>query len=211
MNSFILQESPELLAVSLVLVVLGAVYNYRVMAVAAVLLITLLYFYRKPIIRVVGDPTDLLSPAFGTISRILPLEDNRVLVTIFLSPMDIHAQYFPCDGEVLEQIYDDTGKFAIASDAYKSDYNEKMITVVDSGVDLIKVTQLAGLMVRRISTPDHTRQRISQGDYLGFIKFGSRVDLEFSLDRYEIIPDIFVGYTVHGPSTRIAYRKVIQP
>jgi len=204
--SFILSQSPELLIANLVLIVIGRMFSLPLMIVSIIVLFFLLYFYRKPTLHFYPNPNYLLSPAFGTVSRILPVQGNRVLITIFLSPFNVHAQYFPCDGKVIQQIYDNTGKFEIASDAYKSDDNEKMITTMESNKSIIKITQIAGILVRRISTPDYVDSQVYQGDYLGFIKFGSRVDIEFSLDTYQLLSNVYVGAVLEGPNSQIAHR-----
>jgi phosphatidylserine decarboxylase len=207
MCNFIFSESPALLVFSILLIILGKMFNFYLMIIAIIILIFLLFFYRKPILNFTPDENYLLSPAFGTISRVLPLENNRILITIFLSPFNVHAQYFPCSGTVIEQIYDNTGKYEIASDAYKSDDNEKLITIMNSDIDTIKITQLAGVLVRRISTPVVISGTIvKQGDYLGFIKFGSRVDIEFSLDKYKLLSNIYEGVKLNGPNCKIAVK-----
>jgi phosphatidylserine decarboxylase len=208
MFNFIFSESPLLLLSSIFLIILGKIFNLYLMTIAIIILIFLLFFYRKPILTYEPDENYLLSPGFGTVSRILYIENNRVLVTIFLNPFNIHSQYFPCNGTVLEQIYDNTGKYEIASDAYKSDENEKLITIMNSDIDNIKITQLAGILVRRISTPNNIGKVVKQGDYLGFIKFGSRVDIEFSLEKYELLSDyVYQGSILNGPNSKIAIKK----
>ena len=207
MPNFIFKENMGLFLINLGLLLYVCKEFPKLTILAALPLIFLLYFYRMPSIDININNRYLTSPAFGTVSRILYLSNGRILVTIFLSPFDIHAQYFPCQGRVINQIYDNTGKFEIASDAYKSDNNEKMILVVDTPHDQIKITQLAGLVVRRISTPNHIGSVINQGEYLGFIKFGSRVDIEFSSDKYALLDWVHEGVTLKGPMTRIAILK----
>jgi len=204
MQHFMLRESPELLSIIILTILIGRCIHPRIPIVAFIVLVFMLYFYRIPKLSFRPDSGCLVSPAYGTISRILQLPNNRVLLSIFLNPFDVHAQYFPCDGRVIEQIYDWNGKFSIASDAYKSDDNEKMITILKTDTDIIKITQIAGILVRRISTPNYTGRFVRQADYLGFIKFGSRVDIEFSLDRYRLVDSIRVGSVLSGPNSTIA-------
>lgn len=175
------------------------------------ILVFYIWFHRKPKIYVnyLMERNYLLSPAYGTVSRILQLADNRILITIFLSPWDIHHQYYPCDGNVLEQIYDNNGKYAIARDAYKSDENEKVITVMtDARGSVVKITQIAGMLVRRIVTANKIGKSVMQGEYLGVIRLGSRVDIEFSLADYELEGNIKVGSELNGPHSRIAVKKI---
>jgi phosphatidylserine decarboxylase len=209
MNNFIYTESPVLFAGAIAAILFGRKVSKKVPIVAAVVLLFMLYFYRMPNITIKIDDSYLLSPGYGTISRILHTENNRVLITIFLSPFNIHAQYFPCSGVVLNQIYDDTGRFEIASDAYKSDKNEKVITALQTPRDIVTITQIAGILVRRISSPNKIGSHVEQGDYLGFIKFGSRVDIEFSLQEYDLLDTVYVGSILNGPDTKIAVLKNI--
>lgn len=181
----------------------------RIIAVVVVLIIIYVWFHRAPYIDynlVASSGNYLLSPAYGTISRILH-RDGRVLITIFLSPLDIHQQFFPCDGQVISQVYDATGQFKIATDAYKSDQNEKMIHTLQTARGLVQITQIAGLVVRRIFAPEMVGQHVRQGEYLGIIKLGSRVDIEFSTNEYELLNNVAVGSTVEGPHTRLAVQK----
>jgi phosphatidylserine decarboxylase len=67
----------------------------------------------------------------------------------------------------------------------------------------IKIIQIAGLMVRRISYTDNTGKSVMKGQKLGFIKFGSRVDIEFSSLHYRLSPEIKVGQYLDGPNTII--------
>ncbi len=193
---FIIQESPELLALACLLTAYNSYFS--------VLLIALLFFYRSPELNPpYGD--HLLSPAFGTVSRIVK-QNDRTLVTIFLNVYDYHAQYYPCKGIVVSHVHDETGQFAIASDAYKSDKNEKTITTIRTDVGMIVVTQIAGLLVRRISTEDRAGMYIDQAQYLGFIKFGSRVDIEFPTSAFGPLL-VRVGDYVDGPNTILVKKK----
>ncbi len=178
-------------------------------ATIAILVLFYVWFHRTPYIDwelVAASDNYLLSPAYGTISRIL-YSGDRVLVTIFLSPLDIHQQFYPCRGRVLSHTYDATGQFKIATDAYKSDQNEKMIHVMeDARGGIVVITQIAGLVVRRIHAPDRTGQRVAQGEYLGIIRLGSRVDIEFSRKDYMLLPGVEVGLVLSGPHTKLARR-----
>jgi phosphatidylserine decarboxylase len=102
-------------------------------------------------------------------------------VSIFLSPINQHVQIFPCNGTVIKQEYDKTGKFNLATDIDKCRHNEKAIHyIMIKNYSLLKLTQISGFLPRCISyiKPIDT---VSAGDYLGMIKFGSRVDLLFPI------------------------------
>lgn len=199
MESRILLESPELAILGISTISLGYIYNKTaVITVSILYLAVMIYFYRDPCVTLdlIHGETTLKSPAYGTISRIIN-RDKTTLISIFLSPLDIHLQYYPCNGRILTHIYDNTGKFAIASDAYKSDKNEKIITIlVTNDMDMIKIVQIAGMLVRQISTIPRINSNVHQGEYLGMIKFGSRVDLEFPIASYRLMPNIREGVYV---------------
>jgi len=156
------------------------------------------YFNRKPIIDIIPNSNYILSPAFGTIQSIeLNSQTNNYEISIFLSLFDIHSQYYPCDGNVLSIMYDDTGKYEIANDIGKSRDNTKCIILLDNG---IQITQLAGMVARTIETVP--KKHAKQGEYMGCIYLGSRVDITIPKNRYRLLCS--VGDTVNGPYSHIA-------
>jgi phosphatidylserine decarboxylase len=147
----------------------------------------------------------LLAPAFGKISRILKYNNGNILISIFLNLLDIHSQYYPIDGTILDQIYDNSGIYHIASDANKSDQNEKVITLMkDKYNNNITITQISGILIRRIYTIKKVGEIVSQGEYLGYITFGSRCDILIP-PKYNLLPNICVDAHLDGPNTMIAY------
>jgi phosphatidylserine decarboxylase len=150
-------------------------------------------FYRYPteIIRE-GNVDKVYSPAYGKIMSIKRRDDNTFYIAIFLSPLDIHYQFFPVSGKVKDIIYDATGKYELAYELNKSNENEKCIHVINNKHGDFVVYQIAGFLVRRISYYDTLNKDYNSGEKLGLIHFGSRVDL--------IIPkaDIFQLYVKEG-------------
>jgi phosphatidylserine decarboxylase precursor-related protein len=130
----------------------------------------------------------IISPAYGTIKKINYNNINKTYeIAIFLNITDIHSQYYPVNGKVISMIYDLNGKYNLAFDLEKSKYNEKYITLIkDMNNNVIKITQIAGLLARRIQTPFKVGQYIKLGDYLGRILLGSRVDIEIP-NKYKIL------------------------
>lgn len=141
-------------------------------------LIFLLYFLRYPktIIRQ-NNEDNVYSPAFGKIMSIRERDDNTLYIAIFLSPTDIHYQFFPVSGTVKDLKYDCSGKFELAYELNKSNKNEKSIyTVTNKNGDFI-IYQIAGYFVRRISTYKKKGDKVDSGECMGIIYIGSRVDI----------------------------------
>ena len=148
------------------------------------------YFFRDPERKIIEDEEYLVSPADGVISAItevngpveLGLESMKFTrVSIFMNVFDCHVNRSPSTGEV-EDIFYKPGKFLNASLDKASEENERNYFRIkdDQTEDTIVVVQIAGLIARRIITQTQKNQEVRQGDRLGIIRFGSRVDLYFN-------------------------------
>ena len=146
-----------------------------------ILLIFTFYFFRDPE-RVVPIGDDILvSPADGLITNITETKEGKktyIKVSIFLSIFNVHIQRLPITGEVTKVDYIE-GKFINATLDKASEENERLKITIKNGNNLIFVTQIAGLIARRIVNYVKPNENINQGDRYGIIKFGSRVDIEF--------------------------------
>ena len=146
-----------------------------------ILLIFTFYFFRDPE-RVVPIGDDILvSPADGLITNITETKEGKktyIKVSIFLSIFNVHIQRLPITGAVTKVDYIE-GKFINATLDKASDENERLKITIKNGNNLIYVTQIAGLIARRIVNYVKPNENINQGDRYGIIKFGSRVDIEF--------------------------------
>ena len=149
--------------------------------ISLIFLIFTFYFFRDPE-RVVPIGDDILvSPADGLITNITEIKEGKKLytkVSIFLSIFNVHIQRLPISGEVTKVDYIE-GKFINATLDKASDENERLKITIKNGNNLIYVTQIAGLIARRIVNYVKLNENINQGDRYGIIKFGSRVDIEF--------------------------------
>ena len=149
--------------------------------ISLIFLIFTFYFFRDPE-RVVPIGDDILvSPADGLITNITEIKEGKkpyTKVSIFLSIFNVHIQRLPISGEVTKVDYIE-GKFINATLDKASDENERLKITLKNGNNLIYVTQIAGLIARRIVNYVKTNENINQGDRYGIIKFGSRVDIEF--------------------------------
>ena len=148
------------------------------------------YFFRDPDRTIILDDNFLVSPADGIISGIkeisgpveLGLENQTFTrVSIFMNVFDCHVNRSPVSGKI-EDIFYKPGKFLNASLDKASDENERnYFKIKDKKTqEEIVVVQIAGLIARRIVTQTEKNQEIAQGERIGMIRFGSRVDLYFN-------------------------------
>jgi len=146
------------------------------------------YFFRDPERISINDDNYLVSPADGLVLQVyetlgpkeLGLENKKFTkVSIFMNVFDCHVNRIPCDGKVSEVIYK-PGKFFNASLDKASEDNERNYYKItnNQGQDII-VVQIAGLIARRIVCEASKDQDLKQGDRIGMIRFGSRVDVYF--------------------------------
>jgi phosphatidylserine decarboxylase len=171
------------------------------------LALCVLLFFRVPVRRVeVADGT-VLAPANGRVLRIdrapLPADEEAGYqrIVIFLSVFDVHVQRAPVTGEVIESRFT-PGRKVAAFKADAGEVNENQLTVLrcDNG-DLIGVRQIAGLVARRVVSYLQPGDRVEQGELIGLIKFGSRVDLMLP-ENYEIL--VREGHRVREGLTVVA-------
>ena len=148
-----------------------------------------LNFYRRPIRYFNGDTNKLVvAPADGKIVVIEEAEENdyfhekRLMVSIFMSPLNVHANWFPVDGKVkfVKHFNGNYHKAWLPKASEENEHADIMITTPE-GVDVL-VRQIAGAMARRIVTYAKPEEECYIDEHLGFIKLGSRVDIFLPLD-----------------------------
>ena len=168
-----------------------------------ILLIFTFYFFRDPE-RVVPLGDDILvSPADGLITNINEYKEGKksyTKVSIFLSVFNVHIQRLPLSGQITKIDYIE-GKFINATLDKASEENERLRLTLKSGSNVIYITQIAGLIARRIICYLKTNERVNQGERYGIIKFGSRVDIEFP-NSYNLM--VSIGQQCIGGETIIA-------
>ena len=168
-----------------------------------ILLIFTFYFFRDPE-RVVPLGDDILvSPADGLITNISEHKEGKksyTKVSIFLSVFNVHIQRLPISGQITKIDYIE-GKFINATLDKASEENERLRLTLKSGSNVIYITQIAGLIARRIICYLKTNERVNQGERYGIIKFGSRVDIEFP-NSYNLM--VSIGQQCIGGETIIA-------
>jgi len=162
-----------------------------------------LNFFRDPKRLVPKGDNQIVSPADGKIIRIERIDDDEFgdsqLISIFLSIFNVHANRMPIDGSFLGVNYE-KGKFLMAFDHKACDENERNSITIMTGIGPIRLVQVAGLLARRIICYAKVGKSMKIGSRLGFMRFGSRIDL--------IIPstvklNVELGQKVMGNSTII--------
>lgn len=158
-------------------------WHWMALALSAVILAFIVMFFRTPARPLEPDPLLIYAPADGKVVVIEEtwekeyFKDNRLQISIFMSPFNMHSNRYPISGSVTYTNYQ-PGKKYYARSPKSSELNERSSVVVksDNGTEIL-VRQVAGTMARRIVTYSRKGERASQGEELGFIKFGSRVDI----------------------------------
>jgi len=157
--------------------------------VSLVVFFLVLQFFRNPgrEILVPDDQKTIYAPADGKIVVIEETNENeyfkdkRLQVSIFMSPTNVHVNRNPVSGTVNYFKYH-PGKYLVAWHPKSSDENERTTTVIDTGEAEIMMRQIAGALAKRIVNYLEIGDKVEQGADMGFIKFGSRVDLFLPLD-----------------------------
>jgi phosphatidylserine decarboxylase len=150
--------------------------------VTLVILVFVISFFRSPKRNFTVAHHQVICPADGKIVVIEEMideeyfRDKRVQVSIFMSPANVHLNRIPMTGEVTYSQYH-KGKYLVAWHPKSSTENERHSVVIKSDSAIILVKQIAGAVAKRIVNYLQVGQRVKQGEEMGFIKFGSRVDI----------------------------------
>ena len=184
------KEGYKFLAISIIATFLVLLFSKFLGSIFILLTIWVYYFFRDPERVSINDDKFLVSPADGIISGITEVEGPAELnlenkkftrVSIFMNVFDCHVNRMPASGTI-EEIFYKPGKFLNASLDKASEENERnYFKIKDYNTnENIVVVQIAGLIARRIVTQVQKSQKIKQGERLGMIRFGSRVDIYFN-------------------------------
>lgn len=175
--------------------------------ITAALLVFVTYFFRNPQrISEVEDADFLVAPADGRVVVIEPVHedeyfhDERLQVSIFMSPLNVHANWYPIDGKILVSEHQ-KGRHRGAWLPKSSSENERSLVVLETGnKQQIAVRQVAGAMARRIVTYAKAGKNAQRNTHMGFIKLGSRVDMYLPLNTELFVT---IGEAVRGNETII--------
>ncbi len=184
---------------------------YFVLVVTLSVYLVIVNFFRCPI-RIFNGNTEkaVVAPADGKVVVIEEVEENeyfhdrRIMVSVFMSVTNVHANWFPVDG-VVKMVEHHNGNFHKAWLPKASTENERSTVVIatPAGKEIL-VRQVAGAVARRIVTYAHAGEDCFIDEHLGFIKFGSRVDVYLPLDT-EIL--VKLGQRTVGNQTILAHLK----
>jgi phosphatidylserine decarboxylase len=161
--------------------------NVAIFIVTLGLLIFIISFFRIPKREYTLREDAVVSPADGTVVTIEEIQadeyftDRRIQVSIFMSPLDVHVNRNPVNGEVAYSKYH-KGKYLVAWHPKSSTLNERHSTAYRSNGKELLVKQIAGALAKRIVNWLQPGQKVEQAAEMGFIKFGSRVDVLLPLD-----------------------------
>lgn len=187
------------------------IISYLIISALVVVYLVMLNFFRCPIRLFQGDTENIVvAPADGKIVVIEEVEENeyfkdrRLMISIFMSLFNVHANWFPVDGKVVKVEHDD-GNFHKAYLPKASLENERSMVVIETPEHgEILVRQIAGAIARRIVTYAHEGEDCYIDEHLGFIKFGSRVDVYLPIGT-EV--KVELGQHTVGNNTIIAQLK----
>jgi phosphatidylserine decarboxylase len=167
-------------------------------------------FFRVPKRVVNSNENHVLSSAYGTIVAIEEVDeteyfnDRRIMISVFMSPFDIHVNWYPFDGKVIYTKYH-KGKFLVAYNPKSSIDNERNSLVLEKEPGkAVLIRQIAGIMARRIISYAKKGDTAVQGQEFGIIQFGSRVDFFLPI---EAKVNVKMGQKVKAQKTVIAYFK----
>ena len=178
--------------------------------IALALLILILQFFRNPKRVTEKNDQHIVSPVDGkvvVIEKVYEKEyfkDERLQVSIFMSPLNVHVTRYALGGEVTFSRYH-PGKYLVAWHPKSSELNERTTVVVKNPVfGEVLYRQIAGALARRIVNYATVGDQVEQGTDAGFIKFGSRVDVFLPVDTPV---DVVLNQTVRGGEDVIAHLK----
>ena len=172
-----------IIVIAVSLLKINFIWQCLILLPCVILYLLILWFFRVPKRSIQQNDNFIYAPADGKIVVIEETPENeffhdrRIQISIFMSPLNVHQNTYPVSGKVLYTKYH-KGKYLVAWHPKSSTLNERCTIVVEhpSGTKIL-IRQIAGAVARRICNYSKIDEEVKQGDELGFIKFGSRVDV----------------------------------
>lgn len=190
------------------------IFTYIILGLSIALLLIVINFYRSPYRRFKGDmKNSIVSPADGKIVAIEEVfepeyfKDKRLQISVFMSPLNVHANWFPVNGIVTLKKHH-KGRFKAAYLPKSSTENERSTVVLrrEDGIEIL-VRQIAGAMAKRIVTYPEVGEEAHIDEHMGFIKLGSRVDVYLPLGTKTLVT---LDQLVMGNQTVLAELPLIE-
>jgi len=196
----IVKEGIPYIVVPLLLAAAAAVLGFWWVA-GFLLLLTLFmaFFFRDPKRVPPSDPDVVVSPADGKVTRISPAGADSTVVSIFLSPLDVHINRSPIPGKIVDVLYS-PGKFLMATNEKASLVNEQNALTIQGEKITVVCKQIAGILARRIVCWKAEGDSLGLGERFGMIKFSSRTDVLLPANVRVIVRE---GDHVRGGTTVI--------
>lgn len=181
-------------------------FAYAILLLSLVFWVLVLQFFRNPKRNTVLNPQHIIAPADGKVVVIEEVDepeyfkDKRRQISIFMSPLNVHVNRNPVSG-VVKYVRYYPGKYLVAWHPKSSTENERTTVVIDQGNYAVLFRQIAGAVARRIIWYSREGQEAKQGADMGFIRFGSRVDVFVPV---EAVVKVKLGDTIRGGETILA-------
>jgi phosphatidylserine decarboxylase len=201
----IVREGIIYVLVPVVLAVVLLLLGFWPVAVAFLALAAFMgFFFRDPKRLPPTDPAVVVAPADGRVTRVQPVDataetPSAPIVSIFLSPFDVHINRAPIAGEITNVAYT-RGKFLMATKEEASIVNEQNALTIKGESITVVCKQIAGILARRIVCWKQAGERVALGERFGLIKFSSRTDILLPAS-VEVL--VLVGARVQGGTTII--------
>jgi phosphatidylserine decarboxylase len=177
----ILRESIPFIAIPLLVAGVSTVLGlWTLLTLSLFVALFMAFFFRDPKREPPNDPNVIVAPADGKVTRVQALDeaknDSPTVISIFLSPLDVHINRAPIPGTITEVVYS-PGKFLMATNQKASIVNEQNILTIQNDRITVVCKQIAGIMARRIVCWKKKGDNLGLGERFGLIKFSSRTDV----------------------------------
>lgn len=176
----IVRESIPFIIVPLILAFLSVALGlWYISGLFLFIALFMAFFFRDPKREPPSDPNVVVAPADGRVTRVRLLSQNEnaaTVISIFLSPLDVHINRSPIAGKITDIVYS-PGKFLMATNQKASLVNEQNILTIEGEKVTVVCKQIAGILARRVVCWKEKGDNLALGERFGLIKFSSRTDV----------------------------------
>jgi phosphatidylserine decarboxylase len=204
MITLLFQESMEIPI--FIITIMYIFREYDIIYISSlILLLMLMFFYRVPYrVPPTYSTNMIIAPCNGEILKVITKRDITQII-IHLSVFDVHVQWYPTHGTVRNVFYK-PGQFNIAKIVKKSNFNERMTTIIQNEYGIVRVDQIAGQLARRIVNWSVSNSAVKRGELMGMIKLSSRVDVYLPTQKVDLM--VKSGDVLMGNISTIAKWKI---